>query len=143
MTSTFKYSLDQQDDGWDYRQNFEMVATENTTQQQKRLFKQHIDGVFLLNQNGVISKSSGHSEINTGTVQNVGIANTVFTLDSNQRLTNATHTSSIRYDNAKTIYEYDDMGRLKPSGQQLKSMNTLMTNWVDKRACYLQNVFYD
>lgn len=53
------------------------------------------------------------SEIQTGTVQNVGIADTVFTLDSIQRLRNATRTSNIRYDNAKTVYEYDDMGRLK------------------------------
>lgn len=113
LMSVLTYSLDQQEVGWNYRQDFKMVNTESATQQQKRVFEQHTDGVFLLNKNGVISKSSDHSEIKTDTVQNVGIADTVFILDSNQRLVNTTRTSSIRYDNAQTIYVYDDMGRLK------------------------------
>lgn len=65
-----------------------MVDNENTIQQHKRVFEQHIDGVFLLNQNGVISKSSDHSEMKTIFLQHVGIADTLFTLDSNRRLTN-------------------------------------------------------
>lgn len=88
LACTFKYSLDQQEDGLDYRQNFEMFDTKNTTLQKRRVFEQHIDGVFLLNQNGVVSKFSEHSEMKTDFLQNVGIADTVFTLDSNLRLTN-------------------------------------------------------
>lgn len=113
LTTTFKYSLSKQDDGWSYRYDFKMVDTDRATQQQKQLSEQHTDGIFLLNKYGVISRSSDRSEMTTGTVKNAGIADTAFTLDNNNQLKDVTRTSNIRSDNSKTNYEYDDKGRLK------------------------------
>lgn len=35
LTTTFKYSLSKQDDGWSYRCDFKMVDTDRATHQQK------------------------------------------------------------------------------------------------------------
>lgn len=113
LTTTFKYSLSKQDDCWNYRHDFKIVDSDRATQQQKKFFEQHTYRVFLLNKYGVISKSSDRSEMTMGVVQNTGIANAVFTLDSNERLVDITCISNICYDNAKTTYKYDDKVRLK------------------------------
>jgi len=112
MKTESSFNLSRQSYGWDSDLKIRSTINDTLTKKESLLFDEHLKGVFLMNKDGVISESGDRMEGTFWNTPQVGIAKTIFQLNSFGQLASASRTSNLKADRSNTSYNFDDAGRL-------------------------------
>ncbi len=115
FTATNDIQLNKKEFGWSIQLNANGVATDNNSRKTTQIYRQTLEGQFLLNDKGVISHAvnraviaatrPGDKDINT-------VSKIDYTFNSSGLLTSAASKGTLAIDNNTTEYSYDDNNRL-------------------------------
>lgn len=112
MEVFYSLSLQQQDYGWRSALVFDNSLTDSATQKKTPLFKQQLQGVYLLDRAGIIRQAGDRMEMTVGGELQVGNAITQYVRNAAGQLVRVQRRSNILADNSTTTLAYDDAGHL-------------------------------
>lgn len=113
ITSAIK--LSKADYGWRILVDGKGIGTDKRNQKSTLLFRHNVEGMYLLNKKGIISKAVNRGTITAttpGEKDRTSMGTILYTLNTTGALTRSENKSNLAIENYRTEYEYDTHHRL-------------------------------